>query len=217
MYLVNLARRLRQRCFPTERERMVARWKADDGEGTLRVAYPLDAESLVLDVGGYLGQWTSDLFGRYLCRFVSFEPVAEYADALERRFAHNPRIRVVRAGLGGESRRESIAVSDDASSIHGRSGQVQEVEIIDVAEWLAAEGIELVHLCKINIEGAEYELLERLLDAGLVGMFDDIQVQFHDIGPGSASRMERIQRRLCETHHPTYQYRFVWENWRRNS
>jgi hypothetical protein len=69
---------------------------------------------------------------------------------------------------------------------------------------------------KVNIEGGEYELLERLIDTDLVRAIGDIQVQFHNFWPEAASRMENVQNGLRRTHTPTYQYRFVWENWRRN-
>ena len=77
-------------------------------------------------------------------------------------------------------------------------------------------GIESVQLMKINIEGGEYELLERLVETGLIARVDDIQVQFHNFAADAAARMEQLQRAMRATHTPTYQYRFVWENWRRN-
>jgi len=61
----------------------------------------------------------------------------------------------------------------------------------------------------------EYELLEKLIETGLIGIFENVQVQFHDVAPDSHSRMERIQKALGKTHTPTYQYEFVWENWTR--
>ena len=42
---------------------------------------------------------------------------------------------------------------------------------------------------------------------------ENIQVQFHNIAVESARRMERIQKAMEITHQPTYQYKFVWENW----
>ncbi len=36
-----------------------------------------------------------------------------------------------------------------------------------------------------------------------------------DIAKDSTDRMHAIQRGLNKTHEATYQYKFVWENWRR--
>jgi hypothetical protein len=45
----------------------------------------------------------------------------------------------------------------------------------------------------------------------------DIQVQFHDFVPDAEHRMRRIQQALEATHDLTFEYPFVWENWRRKS
>jgi hypothetical protein len=156
-----------------------------------------------MDIGGYAGQWASDIFSKYCCRVAIFEPVDQFANDIRTRFAINDRMCVYQYGLGGFSREETISICGTNSSI------------FDVAEWLANENITSVQLMKINIEGAEYELLERLIDTGLVNVVDNIQVQFHNISRDSSERMKSIQTSLVRTHTPTYQYRFVWENWKR--
>jgi hypothetical protein len=44
-----------------------------------------------------------------------------------------------------------------------------------------------------------------------------IQVQFHDFVADADRRMAAIQSRLRATHHTTYQYPYVWENWALNA
>ena len=69
-------------------------------------------------------------------------------------------------------------------------------------------------MIKINIEGGEYEVLEALLESGMISIFKNLQIQFHDFIIDNASeRMENIQVQLAKTHKITYQYKFVWENW----
>lgn len=36
----------------------------------------------------------------------------------------------------------------------------------------------------------------------------------HDFVPDAKRRMQKIQAALSRTHNLTYQYPFVWENWR---
>ena len=57
-------------------------------------------------------------------------------------------------------------------------------------------------------------LLEHLIDIGAVGQIRDLQIQFHDFVPEAKKRMAEIRSALSRTHEPTYQYEFVWENWR---
>ncbi len=180
--LRRIANKIRRVCFPTEHELMVRKWREDGGDYKFRFSYELDEVSLVLDLGGYEGQWASDLFSRYPCRLMVFEPVRRFADQIEHRFRRNKYIQVMNFGLGGRSRTETIHVSADGSSVFGASSETEEIRIVDVQEWLAKEQISRVSLLKINIEGGEYELLERLIETRLIEGVDNIQVQFHDIG-----------------------------------
>jgi hypothetical protein len=70
---------------------------------------------------------------------------------------------------------------------------------------------------KINIEGGEFELLERLIETGLIATIENLQVQFHNFEVGAPKRMAELQAALGRTHTPTYQYEFVWENWARRT
>lgn len=191
-------------------------WWREQGDGTLRLDYDLHEDSVVFDLGGFQGQWASDIYARYRCTIHVFEPVSGYAANIRRRFARNPNIIVHDYGLAGATRVERIAICGDGSSTLKRGGPSETIRLADAVEFLEREEIEEIDLAKINIEGGEYELLERLIDSGTVQRIKDIQVQFHDfVIPDARSRMNKIQERLSATHALTYQYEFVWENWRR--
>ncbi len=202
---------------PTPLELTLRNWHAARGDKTLRVEYPLDSRSVVLDVGGFEGQWASDIFARYRCRIHVFEPLPEAAEAIGRRFAANPSIKLHRAALGAKAGTAEIAVLGDGSSLLAAGGRRVEVPVVTPEQVFAAEDIAEVALMKINIEGGEYDLLEHLIATGLISRIRDIQVQFHMDIPDAERRMHDIQSRLAGTHRLTFQYRFLWENWRRLS
>jgi FkbM family methyltransferase len=199
---------------PTPQEAMVALWFEHQGDKTLRVDYDLGEGSLVFDLGGYEGQWASDIFSRYCCTVHVFEPVEGYAEKIERRFAKNRKIVVHRHGLASENETVKIAVSRDGSSIFKSAEEVTDCVLVKASDFMRDNAVSKIDLMKINIEGGEYDLLEHLIDSGFVKNIKDIQVQFHDFVPDAEPRMSRIQRELEKTHYLTYQYRFVWENWR---
>jgi hypothetical protein len=88
---------------------MVKKWYSDGGDNRFRFDYPLDSRSLVLDVGGYEGQWASDVYARYRCRIMVFEPVARFAHDIAERFRHNTDITVSPTGsVHLHARRRSI-------------------------------------------------------------------------------------------------------------
>jgi FkbM family methyltransferase len=200
----------------TTAQRNAQRWFQDGAELTLRLDYDLTAAAVAVDIGGYEGRWASDLFAKYGCRVLVFEPVPEFARRIARRFAHNPRIEVFPFGLTGRDQTASIQVAADASSVLQPGGLREPVELRDATAVLRDQmGLARIDVMKINIEGGEYELLESLLASGYVRQIENIQVQFHDFVPDAEGRMQRIQEKLAQTHELTYQYLFVWENWRR--
>lgn len=199
----------------TKLEQEYRRWIADGGDYRLRFSYSLNQRSVVLDVGGFEGQWSSDLFARYGCRIIIFEPVSSFAKAIVKRFQHNKKIEVLQLGLAGISRTSSIGLLGDSSSVFHRSNTTQKIRLVDVAEWFGVRRIRRIDLMKINIEGGEYELLERLIETGLIKKVWNLQVQFHTNIEGAEVRMKKIRSGLAETHRCTYQYEFVWESWTR--
>ncbi|TAJ80672.1 MAG: FkbM family methyltransferase [Gallionellaceae bacterium] len=205
--------RVRISLFPTEHDKEVRRWFAEDGDESLRFDYDLNGDSLVIDLGGYKGQWASDIYARFNCRVLVFEPVKSFAEKISKRFARNPKIEVFCLALGASHRQEMIALGDDGTSLYRDSAKKESIQFEDAAVFFADHEIKNIELLKINIEGGEYELMPRLIETGLINNIKNIQIQFHDIGPDSEARMEAIRIELSKTHNSTYQFNFVWENW----
>lgn len=193
----------------------IARWRADKGDKTHRLYYTdLKKHSMVFDLGGYEGQWTSDIYSMYRCRIHVFEPVVDFAQQISRRFRWTPDIFVHQFGLSNRSWTGKIALDEDKSSLFGTAGPLVDARFVEATAFLKEHAISSIDLMKINIEGGEYDLLEHLLNAGYLEKVRNIQVQFHAFVPNAKARMIAIQERLAATHEPTFQYDFVWENWR---
>ena len=210
-----LTYRLQRFICPNEKQKLYNQWFAAKGDRTLRLEYQLSHDSLVFDLGGYKGLWAADIHQRFGCSLFIFEPVRQYAEVIKERFKSDPRVRVFAYGLGATSRKDTIGLSDDASSVFRTGKKAQEIEMRDVVDFLKAEGVRKIDLVKINIEGGEYELLEALLQSGFCERIDNFQIQFHDFFPDAAARMTAIQSGLAKTHELTWQYRFIWENWKK--
>jgi len=207
--------RLKNRKYRRAYREVLARWNADGGDARFRFDYDLTPTSVVLDVGGYEGQWASDLYSRRRCRIRIFEPVCEFAELIDRRFSRNSDIDVLAFALGANDRTETLSLAGASSSAHKVKQSRVNIDVRDVKRWFDEAALDDVALMKINIEGGEYELLERMLDTDLVQRVAAIQIQFHYFVENAEQRMSVIQDRLSATHRPTWQYRFIWENWER--
>jgi FkbM family methyltransferase len=221
-WLALALRKLGHACFAVARrvylapqERRAIPWVRDRGDQTLRVEYEgLNPQSTVVDAGGYEGQWASDIFSRYACAIHIFEPVTAYADRIQRRFVNNEKIHVYCLALGANDGAGTMDVAQDGSSLFKQGQQAQTVRVVRAVDFFETHGLHAVDLMKVNIEGAEYDLLEHLIQTGFVRRIGNLQVQFHDFVPDAVRRMRAIQGQLEQTHTLTYQYPFVWENWR---
>ena len=190
-------------------------WYRDNEAIDLRLQYPLTTESVVFDLGGYEGQWAQDIWDRFQCTIHVFEPVSKYAQQIQRRFLGNSKIHVYEFGLAGRNSLETIYIDEESSSAFGKKGIRQEMKLTNISEFVASQQLTTIDLLKINIEGGEYELLEKIIDTELISRVKNIQVQFHDFIDGAITKRVAIQQNLSETHTMTYCYPFVWENWQR--
>lgn len=193
---------------------MASKWFQDKGDTTLRVNYPLTEESVVFDVGGYRGDWSDEIIKRYNPFIYIFEPVSEYYSLIVNRFCNNPKVKVYNFGLSNENKIENIAILSDASSTYKLSNTYLSIELRDIKIFLQEENIEFINLIKINIEGGEYPLLTRLIEQEIILKIHDLQVQFHDFYPNAELLRENLRQSLKKTHFITYNYPFIWENWR---
>lgn len=130
---------------------------------------------LVLDVGGNVGEWGALLRrSGYRGRIVSFEPISEAFEALERRAAGDPAWDVHRMALGERDREAAIQVSEnlgsssflpiedrhleaDATSAYVREETVPVRKLDSVADDLTS-GENLVYL-KLDVQGFETKVL----------------------------------------------------------
>lgn len=206
---------IRQHYFPTEQDKVIKQWRADNGDQRLIPVHDLNEDAFVMNVGGFHGDFAAEIYARYSCRINIFEPVPHFVHLMKERFAKNPRIEIFDIGLGGHTSTETISVNQFSSSIYRKvSKDSVEIKIVNIVDWLAANDIEKIDLIKINIEGGEYELLDKFLESSYINCTNEIMIQFHNFFPDAKARMEKIQKKLAETHTLTFQYPFIWENWK---
>jgi FkbM family methyltransferase len=179
------------------------------------VDYQLRDGDVVLDVGGYHGEWTAVLLERnrgVKVRAFIFEPVTEFYNEITSRFEGRRDITALKVALSDRTSAAAMVVKGEGSYI-GSIGL--EIKTRDIVEFLSDYKIERVSLASINIEGHEYTLLMRLLDSGLIHQIDRLQIQFHETQPDAGELRDEIRARLSETHEEIYCYPFVWESWRK--
>lgn len=195
----------------------VEKWYSEDPHSLKRSTFDyLDESSVVFDLGGYEGQWTSDIYSRYRSQVYVFEPVKEYASLITSRFKKNNDIRVFDFGLGHTDQELEITIDKFASSVVHRKDNAasEKIRIKNFLAFVEDQQISRIDLVKINIEGSEFDLLEYLLSEQFMPRITGILVQFHNFAPRAEARMRAIKSGLQATHDCVFEYNFVWEYWK---
>ena len=189
-------------------------WIQDRGDETLRLDYDLTPDSLVWDVGAYLGDWTEAIRSRVQCKVVIFEPIDVYRKKLYDRFKGEINIFYCMGGLSDYTSKVVMYHNKDRSGVEEKTGTSTWCKMYDVYEFWRTVVFPAIHLMKINVEGDEYKIIPRMIETGMIWHVKNIQVQFHLVDTKSPERYEKIAEDLSKTHTCTWRYPFVWENWR---
>jgi FkbM family methyltransferase len=206
---------LRGDAFELRRQWAYLRWRRDRGDATRKFDFPLADSAVVVDAGGYRGEWARGIAERFRCRIECCEPVPEFAAIARRTLAGFERATVHEIALGGRDTTLEFALLDDGTSAHRSGARTIRAQQRKASAWLDELGLDHVDLLKLNIEGAEFELLEELAGCGRFGSIDHLLVQFHDTVPDARARREALRARLARTHALVFDYPFVWERWSR--
>lgn len=168
----------------------------------------LDSGSLVIDCGANVGDITTKLAATGAV-VHAFEPNPFAFEVLKKRVGDKPKVHLHPKGVWDKHTRtklyfhEGTSSGDEAfwafgSSILAEKGNVLkgksvEVEIIDLTEFI--EGLDRpVDLLKIDIEGAECELLEKFIAKGLHQKVKQTLVETHDSKiPGQKVKTDKVR------------------------
>ena len=197
----------------------VLRWQADNSDERLRTNYAcLHPESILLDLGGFHGDFAFLMNGKYGAICHVFEVIPDLCEKIMQDGRWNEKIIVHPLGLARSNRQEKLFLAEEGSSTFcNRASNENQItiDLVKASEWFENElHGKMVDLMKINIEGGEYELLEHLIEKHLIKQIRNIQLQFHeDVIPNASRRMAAIHLKLAQSHRITFQEKFVWENW----
>ncbi|MEO9595289.1 FkbM family methyltransferase [Rhodopirellula bahusiensis] len=185
-----------------------------DGIPTKRYEFDdLGSKSIVLDLGGFRGEWADDIHARYGSTVHVFEPHPRFASELQSKYANHPSIHVHEVALSSSDGELILSDTGDASSAIREGEKSINGRRVEAGAYLQSIGVDHADLMKVNIEGGEYDILPHLASLGWLERIETIQVQFHDLCESSDDDRESIRRDLAQSHGEDWCYPFVWEQW----
>lgn len=148
--------------------------------------------AIVIDLGANRGAFSKGLIEKYRCHSIAIEA----NPALARQIDSSSNLSVFHCAVSGTegTLRFHLAENDEESSLYhnennGRSNCI-EVESIQLERFLKSQSIEKIDVLKLDIEGAEIEVLASCSDRFLKNI-GQVTVEFHDFL--GMTRLEDIQ------------------------
>lgn len=186
----------------------------DGGNILLTEGFNLNSESVVVDFGGYHGDWSYRINTLYAPQIYIVEPISQFFGFLEKRFAGDSNVTILPFAVGRTNTEKVFYISGDATGLYS-SGPPDLVKFDSFLSVLNLIEYRDINLASLNIEGGEYDLLDYLIEDGHIMRFQTLLVQFHNIDSDSLKRYEKIKAMLLRTHDMSFSYPFVWQRFDR--
>lgn len=192
-----------------------------------RYEYNLTPDSIVIDLGGYVGIWANTIANKFNCTVHSFEAVERYFSQINYNnvIAHQYAV-TCKTGVDymhvcdegsaievlSEHKKQNDLDSSYQSNIKSHSNiPLEKINTIDINEIL--DKYSQIDLLKINIEGGEYDILERMYKTGTINKVQNLQIQFHDFVEDAQSKYDNIVSNLELTHTCNFDSMWRWSFW----
>src|SRR2546429_5940042 len=157
-------------------------------------------EPRILDCGANCGFATAYFKLAYPDAWiVAFEPAPEAFRMLE----HNVRVNrlsnveLVNAACGRKEGKAGFTVSEGSSflssgNLYRRSGTALDVPLVRVYAWVK----EHVDLLKLDVEGAEHDVLDDLIETGLISRVEHLAIEYHHLIASAESQLGSFLHKL---------------------
>jgi FkbM family methyltransferase len=171
---------------------------------------------IVIEAGAYEGRWVKKVCEQLNCTVYAFEPATRAYEMAQEKLGGYSNVTLRCFALGRQTGTTTLydCDRDGANTLNEVEGEPSEtVPMVDVAEVVEPLGeIALMHL---NAEGGEIEILERLVETGLIERVRMILVQWHRPNDQMRAWVSALIERLSETHE--FERRYYWGCWKRKN
>ena len=121
----------------------VLRWQANNSDERLRTNYAcLNPDSILLDLGGFHGDFAFCMNGKYGAICHVFEVIRALCEKIMQDRRYNEKITVYPFGLARSNRQEKLFLAEEGSStLCNRSSNENQItiDLMNASEWFAKE------------------------------------------------------------------------------
>lgn len=190
------------------------KWHMANGDNTIALEFALKDTSVVVDTSGVSGDWAYKMYKKYKCNIYIFEPVRRYFTVIKKRFENIDKVVPMKFMLSNRSGESEMYLKEEASTSYKNvSNVVEKIQLMDISEFRKNEQLQTIDLLRLNVNGEEYNIFDRIFSKMMHTKIKYIMVQFSPLPENAIEKRDAIRKRLEKTHREVYNYEFVWELW----
>ena len=192
----------------------IGKFERDGWDELLYKNLNLDKETRILVLGGYKGDSIKEYRKRYGCYVLALEPIKSYFEILNKRFLNDEKVIIQNLALAADSGQIKISINADSTGFYegDNGGDFETITCVGVREFFTPK-LGDFDLVEMNIEGAEYEVLESILEFDHQLRIKTFLIQFHKNVPDYDLKRKKILETLGKSHARSLCYDYVWEKW----
>ncbi|WP_201575847.1 FkbM family methyltransferase [Psychrobacter immobilis] len=158
-------------------------------------------EPIIVDIGANIGSFSiyAHTLNKHLNPTIyAFEPHPDNANLTEANFKRNrlANYHILQKAVAGKDGVASFDISGafDSFKLNAKSDKTMQVETVELSTFCIRNGIDRIHLLKIDIEGGEYEVIKH--DLNFINQKVEIMfIEYHnfDIDNGQSLLTEALE------------------------
>ena len=184
-----------------------------DGGNELLFKYlKLNSNSVIIDGGCYEGEFTKEILIRYGSKVLAFEPLDLKYKKLNVIFKNNKLVKLYKNALFDNNNRIYLSIDGlNSSTVNNNNNNKILVKAINILDIL--KKFRRIDLLKLNVEGAEYKILAKLINGHKLKNISNYLIQFHPIVNSENLRGHIRKSLLKSKYNQIFNYDYVWELW----
>lgn len=206
--IINIIKKIKNFFFKNTQTKEFLQFISDGGDTVIFKNIMLNKDSVVIDGGGFNGEFTDEILKKTFHKIYIYEPDTNFYNDLLKKYKFEKKVEILNLALFNKEQTINLSKNSNASSIMENSEDGTEVKAVDISkEFKKYKDIDLL---KLNIEGAEYDVISRLIETQEINKVKYLLVQFHKEHDLDGLKFQKINLEILKNYNIVFNYKYVW-------